>query len=400
MTAQTRRRIFVISVGTIVLAAVVYGFLPKPVPVDVAVAKAAPLRVTVEEEGRTRVRDRYVVSVPVPGYLRRIELEVGDRVNRGQQVALLEPLRSAVLDPRSRAEAEAAVTSALANVNAVREKARAAAADAEYARERESRMKKLAGEGFIAKDDLDQAVSEAKKAEAVRLSADAAVSAAQADLERARTALDYSAADAAAGGGKTVAVRAPVAGQVLKLHRESESVVNAGEPLLDIGDPRNLEIRAEVLSSDAVKLRKGTIVLFERWGGDTPLTGKVRIVEPAGFTKISSLGVEEQRVLVIVDLTSPAAAWQGLGDGYRLDTSFILWEGKDVLQVPASAIFRKGDGWAIYTVERDRALLREVAIGHRNGLAAEVLSGITAGTPVIAHPDDTVRDGIRVQARK
>lgn len=400
MNAQLRRRIFIISVGTIVLAAIMYGFLPKPVPVDIAAAQRAPLRVTVEEEGRTRVRDRYVVSAPVPGYLRRIELEVGDRVNRGQQVALLEPLRSAVLDPRSRAEAEAAVTSAQANVSAVREKARAAAADAEYARERESRMKKLAGEGFIAKDDLDQAVSEAKKAEAVRLAADAAVNAAQADLVRTRTALGYSAADAAAGGGKTVAVRAPVAGQVLKLHRESESVVNAGEPLLDIGDPRNIEIRVEVLSADAVKLRKGTTVLFERWGGDTPLTGKVRVVEPAGFTKISSLGVEEQRVLVIVDLTSPAAAWQGLGDGYRLDTSFILWEGKDVLQVPASAIFRKGDGWALYVIDRDRARLREVVTGHRNGLAVEVLSGIEAGTRVIAHPDDTVRDGARVQARK
>jgi HlyD family secretion protein len=399
MTAQTRRRIFVISVGAIVLAAVVYGFLPKPVPVDVAVVKRAPLRVTVEEEGRTRVRDRYVVSAPVPGYLRRINLEVGDGVSKGQEVAQLEPLRAAMLDPRSRAEAEAAVTSARANLNAVREKARAAAADADYAREREIRMKNLANEGFIAKDDLDQAVSEAKKSEAVRLSADAAVNAAQADLDRARTALGYSAADKTEGG-KTVAVRAPVAGRVLKLHRESASVVNAGEPIMDIGDPRNLEIRVEVLSADAVRIGKGTIVLFERWGGDGPLTGKVKVVEPAGFTKISSLGVEEQRVLVIVDLTSPAALWQGLGDGYRLDASFVLWEGKEVLQVPASAIFRKGEGWALYVIDRKRARLREVATGHRSGLAVEVLSGIDAGTPVISHPDDTIRDGVRVQARK
>ena len=400
MTAQTRRRIFIISVGAIVLAAVVYGFLPKPVPVDVSLVQRAPLRVTVEEEGRTRVKDRYVVSAPVPGYLQRIELKVGDGISKGQQVALLEPLRAAMLDPRSRAEAEAAVTSAQANLNAVREKARAAAADADYAREREIRMKNLANDGFIAKDDLDQAVSEAKKAEAVRLSADAAVNAAQADLERARTALGYSAADKTAAGGKTVAVRAPVAGQVLKLHRESASVVNAGDPILDIGDPRNLEIRVEVLSADAVRIGKGTIVLFERWGGDKPLTGKVQVVEPAGFTKISSLGVEDQRVLVIVDLTSPPATWQGLGDGYRLDASFVLWEGKDVLQAPASAIFRKGDGWALYVIDRDRARLREVATGHRNGLAVEVVSGIEAGTPVIAHPDDTIRDGIRVQARK
>jgi HlyD family secretion protein len=399
MNAQLRRRIFIMSVGFIVLAAIVYGFLPKPVPVDVAVVQRAPLRVTVEEEGRSRVRDRYVVSAPVPGYLRRIGLDVGDGVSKGQQVALLEPLRAAVLDPRSKAEAEAAVSAAQANLNAVREKARAAAADADYAREREMRMKNLANDGFIAKDDLDQAVAEAKKSEAVRLSAEAAVNAAQADLDRARIALGYSAADKTTGG-KTVAVRAPVAGKVLKLHRESESVVNAGEPILDLGDPRNLEIRVEVLSADAVRIGKGTVVLFERWGGDKPLTGKVRTVEPAGFTKISSLGVEEQRVLVIVDLTSPAVAWQSLGDGYRLDAIFVLWEGNDVLQVPASALFRKGDGWALYVIDRDRARLREVVTGHRNGLAVEVLSGIEAGARVIAHPDDTVRDGVRVQARK
>jgi HlyD family secretion protein len=378
---------------------VVYGFLPKPVPVDVSLAQRAPLRVSVEEEGRTRVKDRYVVSAPVPGYLRRISLKVGDGVSKGQQVALLEPLRAAVLDPRSRAEAEASASAAQANLNAAREKARAAAADATYARERETRMKNLANDGFIAKDDLDQAVSEATKAEAVRLSADAAVNAAEADLERVRTALGYSAADRTAGG-KTVAVRAPVAGKVLKLHRESESVVNAGEPILDIGDPRNLEVKVEVLSADAVRIGKGTVVLFERWGGEQPLTGKVKVVEPAGFTKISSLGVEEQRVLVIIDLTSPAAAWQGLGDGYRLDASFVLWEGKDVLSVPASAIFRKGEGWALYVIERDRARLREVVTGHRNGLSVEVLSGIPKGTPVITHPDDTVREGVRVSIRK
>ena len=400
MNAQLRRRIFVISVGVIVLAGMVYGFLPKPVPVDIAVAQRGPLRVTVEEEGRTRVKDRFVVSAPVPGYLRRIELEVGDRVSKGQQVVLLEPLRAAVLDPRSRAEAEAAVNAAQANLNAVREKARATAADAEYARERETRMKKLADEGYIAEDDLDQAVSEAKKAEAVRLSADAAVSAAQADLERAKTALGYSAADATPPGGMTVAVRSPVAGRVLKLHRESECVVNAGEPILDIGDPRNIEVRVEVLSADAVKIRKGTIVHFERWGGERPLTGRVRVVEPAGFTKISSLGVEEQRVLVIVDLTSPAAEWQGLGDGYRLDASFVLWEGTDVLYVPASALFRKGEGWALYVIDRDRARMREVATGHRTGLMVEVVSGLEAGVPVIAHPNDTVQDGVRVRERK
>ncbi|NTW57755.1 MAG: efflux RND transporter periplasmic adaptor subunit [Nitrospirae bacterium] len=400
MTAQTRRRIFIISVGVIVLAAVVYGFLPKPVAVDEATARRGQFRVTVEEEGRTRVKDRFVVSAPVSGYLRRIALEVGDTVSKGQKVALLDSLRSTVLDPRSRAEAEAAVAAARAALDAAREKARAATADDEYARERQSRMTKLAEDGYIAKDDLDQALAEAKKAEALRLSADAAVVAANADLERARTALGYSAAENQGRAAETVVMRAPVGGKVLKLHRESEGVVSAGEPLLDIGNPHSLEVKVEVLSADAVKLKQGTSVLFERWGGDRPLTGKVQVVEPAGFTKVSSLGVEEQRVNVIVEFTSPAGVLQNLGDGYRLDSSFVIWEEKDVLQVPASALFRKGDGWALFTVENKRAHLREVAVGHRNGLSAEILSGVPEGAFVIVHPDDTVRDGVRVRARK
>jgi HlyD family secretion protein len=400
MNAPLRRKIFLVSIGTAVLAAVVYGFLPKPVPVDAAAARRGPLRVMVEEEGRTRVQDRFVVSSPVPGFLRRIDLSVGDTVGRGQPVAQLEPLRAVVLDPRSRAEAEAAVAAAEASLNAAREKARAAAADADYARERETRMKQLAKNGYISQNDLDQALAEAKKADAVRLSSEAAIAASQADLARARTALGFSAADTAPAGGKRVVVRAPVSGRVLKLHRESEGVVNAGDPLIDIGDPGGLEVKVEVLSADAVKIGPGTPVLFERWGGDKPLEGKVETVEPAGFTKVSSLGVEEQRVNVIVGITSPREVWRGLGDGYRLDAGFVIWEGKDVLQVPASALFRKGEGWGLYVVERERAVLREVKVGHRNGLSAEVLSGVTEGTPVIIHPDDTVRDGVSIRMRK
>ena len=194
-------------------------------------------------------------------------------------------------------------------------------------------------------------------------------------------------------------MRSPVSGRVLKLHRESEGVVNAGEPLLDIGNPRNMEVKVEVLSADAVKLRKGTPALFERWGGEKPLTGKVRVVEPAGFTKISSLGVEEQRVLVIADLTSPPESWEGLGDAYRLDTSFIIWEGTDVLQTPASALFRSGNGWAVFVVENRKARLRTIEVGQRNGLAAEIVSGIREGERILAHPDDRIKEGISVRVR-
>lgn len=400
MNAQQRRRIFVIAVGLIVLIAVGYGFLPKPAQVETAKAARGPLRVTVEEEGRTRVKDRFVLSAPVPGYLRRIELAAGDIVRKGQPAASLEPLRSTVLDPRSRAEAEATVEAAQASLNAAREKARAAAADTDYARERLSRLRKLAEKDYIAKDDLDQAEAEAKKSEALRLSSDAAVTAAQADLDRARSALRYYATGGTnAADRETVIVRSPVSGRVLKLHRESEGVVGAGEPLLDIGDPGSLEVKAEVLSADAVKLKEGTPVVFERWGGDRRLEGRVRTVEPAGFTKISSLGVEEQRVNVIVDFTSADEVWRRLGDGYRLDATFIVWEGKDVLQVPASALFRRGEGWALFTVVNKRAKLVDVEIGRRNGLAAEIVKGIAEGALVITNPDDNITDGAKVKLR-
>ncbi len=399
MKPHIRRRILVVTVGVVVALGLVYGFLPKPVDVEVAPAKRGPLRVTVEEEGRTRVKDRFVVSAPVAGYLKRIELDVGDSVRKGQTLALLDPLRSTVLDPRSRAEAEAAVAAAQASLNAAKEKARAAAADAEYTGERNIRMRKLFAGGFISKDDIDQSESEHKKAEANLLSAEAAVTAAKADLDRAESTLGYSAADPSSGGGKAVIVAAPVSGNVLKLHHESEGVVNSGDPLLDIGNPRSLEVKSEVLSADAVKIRKGMPVVFERWGGDRPLSGQVRRVEPAGFTKVSSLGVEEQRTLVIADFTSPPDIWQKLGDGYRLDASFIIWEGKDVLQVPASALFRKGGGWALFVVENNKARIKEVEVGQRNGLAAEIVKGLAEGQQVIVHPDDRLKEGIRVRIR-
>ena len=399
MKPEVRRRVLVVTVGFLVAIALVYGFMPKPLTVDAVTARRGPLRVAVEEEGRTRVKDRFVVSAPVPGYLRRVDLEVGDVVSKGRQIAVLEPLRSTVLDPRSRAEAEASAASAEAVLGAAKEKARAATADAEYARERNIRMKKLSEGGFISRDDLEQSDSEAKKAEATRLSAEAAVTAAQADLERAQSVLRYSAAEHTQSNEKAVVVRAPVSGRVLKLHRESEGVVNSGDPLVDIGNPHLLEVKAEVLSADAVKIRKNTPVVFERWGGDKPLSGRVRVVEPAGFTKISSLGVEEQRVLVIVDFTSPVEVWEGLGDAYRLDTSFIIWEGKDVLQAPASALFRKGEDWALFAIENKRARLRTVEVGHRNGLSAEILSGLKEGEMIVAHPDDQIKDGARVKVR-
>jgi HlyD family secretion protein len=216
------------------------------------------------------------------------------------------------------------------------------------------------------------------------------------ELEAARTALKYA---AMGGTGMPIAVSSPENGQVLKIAHKSEGTVAAGQPLIEIGNPRALEVEVDVLSADAVRIHPGTRVIFERWGGDGVLEGVVKVVEPEAFTKISALGVEEQRVWVIVAFTSPPAMWQRLGDGYRVEANFIIWEENNVLQVPASALFRDGNGWAVYIVERDKAAKRRVEIGKRNALVAQVLSGIKAGDHVIVHPDDRVRDGVKVAAR-
>ncbi len=399
MKATTRRKIFVVVVIAAVAAAVVYGFLPSPVPVDAAKASRGPMRVTIDEEGKTRVRDRFVVSAPVAGFMRRIDLDVGDLLSKGQIVAELEPLRPTVLDPRSRAEAEAAVSAATASLNAARENARAAEAGADYARKKLVRIRELYGSGLVSSDQFEQVDSDTRRSEADLLSARAAVDAAQAEVERARSSLRYSAAEADGFPARVVKLRAPVSGSILAVRRKSEGVVNAGEAIVDIGDPKKLEVTVEVLSEDAVRIRPGTPVLFERWGGKEVLNGTVRVVEPAAFTKISSLGVEEQRVFVVADIMSLPESWQRLGDGYRVEARFITWEAKDVLRVPASALFRKGDGWALFVIENKRAVMKAVEVGHRNGLQAEILSGISEGEMVITSPDDSISEGIRINIR-
>lgn len=397
MKIQTKRHIIIASVLVIVVLAVAYGFMPKPVAVDVVPAAKGTLRVTVEEQGKTSVKDRYVISAPVSGFLRRITLKASDPVEKGMQVAFIEPARSQALDPRSRAETESAVASAQANLNAAREQERAARADADYTSKRLARFRVLYERQSIARDTLDQADSEARRAKAVLESASAQIGVARAELDRTMRMLRSYGTGRTSPSIDTTIVKSPVSGRILRVVRESEGAVGAGEALMEVGNPADLEVRVEVLSSDAVKIGKGTPVLFERWGGDVPLTGVVRVVEPGGFTKISSLGVEEQRVVVRVDFMTARDVWQSLGDAYRLDAGFIVWEARNVLQVPASSAFRSGKGWAVFVAEDNRARLRPVKVGHTNGLSTEILSGLTAGEKVITHPDDTIRDGTRVQ---
>lgn len=379
-----------------VLSLLAWGFWPAPILVESGVVVRAPLSETVEEEGKTRVKDRFVISAPVSGYLQRITLEVGDSVTQGQTLALMEPLRPEVLDPRSRARAEAQVAAARAAIKRAEQQVSAARAEADYARSDYTRKQQLHEQSLISREALEQAATHSREADAQLRSAEFAVEVAHYELEAAQTALQYSFGSGTDASLETVALRAPIASRVLQIHRESEGVVATGEALLEIGDPAALEVAVDVLSADAVRIQPGTRVQLLRWGGSQVLEAVVRTTEPTGFTHISALGVEEQRVWVIADLVSPRSDWEQLGDGYRVEARFILWHADDVLQVPTSALFRHNDSWAVFTIDAGKARLTMVSIGRGNGLVTQIVNGIVAGERVILHPDDRIADGVRV----
>jgi HlyD family secretion protein len=396
---QKRARIGLAVLALAVIGGLAFGFYPRAVAVDAVAVVRGPLAVTIEEEGKTRVTDRYVVSAPISGYARRIDLRVGDAVQAGQVLAVIEPLRAEALDPRSRAQAQARVRAAEAALGAAQENARAAAAQAGLAARELERNTDLHKSGFLSDQALDKYRAELTRTEAARLAADHNVSVARFELDMARAALAKVARLEAGGPAETLEVRAPVAARVLKVVRESEGPVPAGQPLIEIGNPEAIEVEVEVLSTQAVRIRPGGRVLLDRWGGEGALQGAVRVVEPAGFTKVSALGVEEQRVRVIVDFTSPREQWRSLGDGYRVEARFVVWEGEDVVQAPASSLFRHDGGWALFVIDGGRARLRPVDVGQRAGLTAQVLTGLEPGEQVINHPGDDIRDGVRVKAR-
>jgi len=398
MNPQWQRRITWFVVLLLIVAALVYGFRPQPQLVETASATRAPLQVAIEEEGKTRVIDRYVITAPVAGTTCRVDLNVGDSVDKNQMLVTIDPLPSQALDPRSRAVAEARVAATEAALRAADQNVDSARADAELAVKELKRLQPLAEQGHVSMDRLDQAGAQKRGTAAALRSAEFAVDVAKHELEAARTALRYT-GNPSSNAEDRVQVLAPVDGRILKLQHECEGVVSRGEPLMEIGDTRSLEIETDVLSANAVQIKPGMAVLYERWGGEKPLTGQVRRVEPVGFTKISALGVEEQRVLIISDITSHPEEWQTLGDGYRVESRFILWEDQDVLQIPASALFRSNGQWTLFVMQDGKARRRTVKVGRSNGLAAQILDGLTEGEAVITHPDDTIEDGVRVKRR-
>ena len=399
MFTLLRQHPVILFAAIIIAGLLTWGLWPQPVLVETSTATRGPMTVSIEEEGRTRVIDRYVVSAPVDGVACRVKLNVGDPVERGQLLLGITPLESQVLDARSRAQAEARVAVAQSALKAAREQANAAKADLEYAENELERLKPLMEEGMVSREAFDRVDTRARVAAAAVRTADFNVEVARYELEAAQTTLEYSAATSSGVPAESVPVRSPIDGRILHVEHECEGPVRTGQPLLEVGDPDALEVEVDVLSADAVKIQPGIPVVFERWGGDQPLWGVVRIVEPVGFTKVSALGVEEQRVLVISDFVSPAEEWARLGDGYRVEAQFVLWQEDDVLQVPASSLFRYSGGWALFVVEDGRAVRREIRLGQRNGLIAQILDGVSEGDTVIVHPSDAVEDSGRVRPR-
>lgn len=397
-----RKHPFAMAGSLLLILLVFFSVRPQPVLVETVMVKNAPMQVTIEEEGRTRIIDRYEISAPVSGVTCRQPLNVGDSVSKGDVLVSITPLESQVLDARARAQAEAQQRAARANMQAVEAQASAASATAELADDEVERLRPLLEKSLISTDDFERARTAALSAEAAERSALFQVETARYELEAVSSLLDnYSSNSAGNSSGaplEQVNVLSPIDGRILNVNRRCEAPVNTGDVLVVIGDPRALEIEVDVLSADAVKIKPGMKVLFERWGGDKTLEGRVRVVEPVGFTKTSALGVEEQRVYIISDFVSPPEEWQSLGDGYRVDARFVIWEDEDVLQVPASSVFRYQDGWAVFVANNGKAQRRTIDTGRTNGLITEVLgAALQEGEYVINHPGDNITEGVRVK---
>ena len=388
------KNIRVLAGVAIVAGILAVALWPSAIQVDVAVVSRGPMQVTIDEEGETRVRERFVVSAPVSGTVERIELEPGDRVVRGKTlVARLRPAASPLIDPRTQAELRATVEASRAAVGQARAERERAVATRARSESSVRRLETLIKAGAVSNDELEAAQTAFKSSEEAVRAAEFALARTTHELEVARARLTPSSA-----GGATVNILAPVDGVVLKRLRESTSVIPVGDPLLEIGDPRSLEIVADLLSTDAVRVAREAPVIIDQWGGPQPLAGRVRRVEPSGFMKVSALGVEEQRVNVIVDFADEVEP-PSLGDAYRVEVRIVTWSESSVLKVPVGALFRRGKDWAVFRVDNGRAREQRVQIGQRNDREAQVIEGLSGGQTVILHPPDTLNDDARVRVR-
>lgn len=386
------RRLMMLLALLALLAGLAWAFWPRPLPVETAVIGKRDILVTVEEEGKSRIREIFTVSAPIGGQTLRIDRHAGDQVVKDKTVlAEIRPAAPGLLDARLKRVAEAAAASAEAGVGLAQAEVRQAEARLAFLKTELSRAERLAAKGTISDSARDKARLEAETAEAVLESAQSALAVRKRELERAEAALIET---GTAEGPCCTEIKAPITGQILRVLAESEQVVQAGTPLMEIGDPADLEITADILSRDAVEIVPGAAAEIVNWGG-APLAARVRRVEPSAVTKVSALGIEEQRVPVILDLANPHEARQ-LGDGFRVVVRIAVWEGKDKLAAPIAALFRQGSAWAVYKVMDGKAVLQIISPGRRNDDVVEVTAGLTAGDVVILHPSDQLANGVRV----
>jgi len=400
MTSTRRKWVRSLMIGlavVLVVAVVVVAWIPKPVDVEVAEVSRGRLVVTVDEDGQTRVIDRYLISAPIAGNLGRIELDAGDAIEAGQILARLVPLPPPLLNARSRAEAQARVDAALAARSQSQAAVNRARVALDFAEKEAARARAVVEQGGLALSDAERAFSDERRSKEDLRSANFGSRVAEHKFKLAQFALLR--LSGKSEDGEHMEIISPVDGQALNILLQSEGVVQAGTPVIEVGDPAALEIVIDVLSQDATRIQPGATAEIVRWGGKRPLRAHVRAVEPSAFTKLSALGVEEQRVNVIIDLDEPREVWSTLGDGYRVEARISVWEDDDVIRVPASAVFRHEEEWATFVVENGEAVVRRVELGETNGLETEVVSGLEEGETVIGYPSDSVRDGVSVRAR-
>ena len=394
------QRVLIIFLALLVVGAIVVAMQPRPVPVDLAEVQRGPLVVTITDDGQTRIRDRYVVSAPLSGRLVRIEFDPGDEVIAQKTLLTsIEPTDPSLLDPRAIAEAEARVRAAEARLSLASPRLASAKVVLDQEETELGRLQQLAKRGAGVPSQLDDQRSVFRQAGHDYAAAQVELEIAGFELDVAKAALTRTGDDANDATSWSFPVKSPVSGRVLRVFQESSTVVSAGERILEVGDPADLEVVADLLSTDAVRIQAGDRVLLQQWGGKGPLPGRVRLVEPSAFTKISALGIEEQRVNVIIDFVDSPESRPPLGDGYRVEASVVEWESEDVLTVPSGALFRDEERWAVLAMENAQARLTHVELGHRNDDFAEVLGGLDSGDQVILYPGDRVADGTIIERR-
>ena len=396
MAIRNRLIFWLILVG-LLFAGMVYAFWPRSIPVDIAPVEIGKMSVQIEEEGETRVKDIFIVSVPIAGDIDRIDLEAGDQVVSGQTVlAHIKPVSSPSLDPRTEAQRRASVDAARSAVRLAESEIESLAADFNFLAAERDRLKQLYDKGYASKAAFEKADAAVDTAIAALHAAEARLGVRRSELQMARASLmqTFGRVD----HGDHIDLKSPIDGVVLLVNRESEGPIVQGTSIMEIGNVDEIEIISDLLSEDAVQVNIGDHVEISGWGGD-PISARVKRIEPFAFTKISALGIEEQRVNVIIDLDSTDDA-DRLGHGYRVDVGITIWSAEDVISIPMTALFRHDNEWTVYVIEMGRAKLRQIEIGHLNARRAEVLSGIQPGSFVIEHPSNRIRDGVKIVDRK